>query len=258
MQRLALVLLLLAALVVVAPSFAPLDPMTTRPEAALHPPGSAHWFGTDRLGRDLFSRTLHGGQRTLLIAAASTATAVLLGVLLGTLAAIERRLVARVVTALINALLAFPGLLLALVVLTLLGGGAVSLALATGIALLAPYARLTRGAIISARSASYVEAARALGASEFHILTRHVLPTIAPTLLAYGGVTFSYSLLNNAALSFLGLSGDLGVPDWGTMLYEGRLTLRVAPWVGLAPGLAITAIVWCVNDAVDRVNARRF
>ena len=239
----------LLALVVLAPAAAPSDPMATDTSAALQPPGGSHVLGTDRLGRDVLSRLLYGGRRSVLIAGLATAIAVGAGVLLGLTG--WGRLDAPV-GALTDALLAIPNLLLALAVMTLLGAGGLALAPATGIALIAPFARVTRGAVLAVRELPYVEAARGAGAPVGWILARHVAPNIAPTLLAYAGVIFAYSVLNSAALSFLGLGGDLGVPDWGTMLYDGRVTFRSAPWVSTAPGAAITLLVLAINGVTGR------
>lgn len=244
-----LVLLAFGFLLLVAPLLAPYDPMQTDTTASLLPPGGSHPLGTDRLGRDVWSRLLVGGQRTLGLAMVATGIAVLPGLLIG-LAAASWRWVDGIILAFTNALLAFPGLLLALVVMTLLGQGALSVAIATGLALVAPFARVTRTAALSVRSMGYIEAARAVGADSLRIAFVHVLPNAAPTLLAYVGVTFSYALLNSAALNFLGLGGDLGAPDWGTMLFEGRVVFRSAPWVSLAPGLAISGVVYAVNRVV--------
>jgi peptide/nickel transport system permease protein len=239
--------------VAVAPLLAPHDPMQTDTSATLQPPGATHWMGTDRLGRDVFSRLLYGGQRTVAMAAGATAIAVIIGLVIGGIAGTAGGLIDRAIMGLIDALLAFPALLLALVVVTLMGQGALSVSVAVGIALIAQYARVTRSAVLAVRDMPYVEAARALGASRWRMATRHILRNAAPTLLAFAGVTFSYSLLNSGALSFLGLSGDLGVPDWGAMLFDGRMTFRSAPWLSLAPGLAISSVVLAVNSVSDRV-----
>jgi ABC-type dipeptide/oligopeptide/nickel transport system permease subunit len=224
--------------------------MRTNPAAQMQPPDAAHLLGTDMLGRDVLSRALYGGQHTLLIAALATAIAVLPGVLLG-LAALAAD---RPASVLINALLAFPGLLLALVVMTLLGQGALPLALATGITQIAPCARVTRAAVLGARGQGYVEAARSLGAGWVRIVTYHLLPNVLTTLLAYAAVVFAYAVLNSAALSFLGLGGQPGIPDWGAMLYEGRQAFRGAPWVAAAPGLAVTLTVILVNRAAETIG----
>jgi peptide/nickel transport system permease protein len=197
----------------------------------------------------VLSRALYGGQHTLFIAAAATLIALIPGVLLGLLSAFGWA--DRLVSVLINAVLAFPGLLLALLVITLAGQGALPLVLATGIPQIAPCARVTRAALLAVRSQGYVEAAEALGASRLRVIASHLLPNMLTTVLAYAGVIFAYAILNSAALSFLGLGGEPGIPDWGVMLYEGRQAFRTAPWIAAAPGVAITLTVILVNRAVD-------
>ncbi len=248
------VLISIIVLTLLAPAIAPNDPMKTDSAIQLQPPGRAHWLGTDLLGRDVLSRVLYGGQRTLLIAALGTLLAVAPGILIGLVAGMfGGKLDTAIVTAL-NALLAFPGLLLALVVVTVLGSGILPLAMATGFSQAAPFARITRSAVITVRGMGYVEAAQASGANRLHITRYHVLPNVQMTLIAYAGVVFSYNILNSAALSFLGLGGEPGVPDWGVMLAEGRTAFRAAPWIGFAPGVAITVTVWAVNRLADKLS----
>jgi peptide/nickel transport system permease protein len=252
-------LLLLAVMILVvtlAPTLAPYDPMLTDSGALLQPPGREHLLGTDLLGRDVLSRVLYGGQRTLLAAVLATVTAVCPGLLIGLLTGINPGWIDKIITALLNAVLAFPGLVLALVVLTLVGVGIVPLALAVGGTQIAPYARVTRSAVMAVRSMEYVLAAEALGATRRQIVSRHILPNIQPTLIAFSLVVFSYSILNGAALSFLGLGGEPGVPDWGVMLAEGRAAFRAAPWIGFAPGVAITATVLILSNLADWLAAR--
>lgn len=244
--------LLLALFVLAAPLLAPYDPMLTNVAHALQPPGGVHPLGTDALGRDVLSRVLYGGQRTLLISALAAAIALLPGIALGLLSGSLDTRGDAAIMAIVNAWLAFPGLLLALVIVTVLGAGPLPVALATGAALIPQVARVTRSAALQVRAQPFVGAARAAGAAGWWVASRHLLPNIAPTILAYAGVTFAYAVLNSAALTFLGLAGDIGVPDWGTMLYDARVTFRVAPWASLAPGLAITTMVYTINRAADR------
>lgn len=256
MRRGSLLALLLIALVLLGPLASPQDPMAMTTDESLQAPSADHWLGTDTFGRDVLSRVLHGGQRTLVIATGATLLAVIPGALLGLLAASAGRWVDDVLMALVNALLAFPGLLLALVVVTLLGMGPVQVAAAAGVSLLAGFARVTRTAVLRERSAAYVEASRALGAGPLRLAFRHVLPNALPTLLAFAGVTFAYAVLNGAALSFLGLTGGIGVPDWGTMLYDARTIFRVAPWVSIGPGLGITLLVYSINSLAGQAMRR--
>jgi ABC-type dipeptide/oligopeptide/nickel transport system permease subunit len=253
MQRPLLWLALIVAAVVIAPFFAPFDPMQTDGSIALQAPGNPHLFGTDQLGRDVLSRLLAGGRRTLFIAGFAAGITVFLGLMIGVLAGIAPQWLDSLLSILIDAVLAFPGFLLALVILTVLGAGGIQIAVATGAALIAQYARVSRSAVIAVRSSLYIEAARSAGATLPRIIRVHILPNILPTLLSYAGVMFSYSLLNSAALSFLGLGGNLGEPDWGSMLFDGRQVLRVAPWVSLAPGLSMTLIVLVVNNIADKL-----
>ncbi len=251
MRSVAILLIVLLALLV-APLLAPTDPMRTDAANQLQPPSRDHLLGTDLLGRDVLSRALFGGQHTILIAVLATAIAFIPGVLVGLLSTVDG--VDRLLAILINAVLAFPGLLLALLIMTLLGQGALPLALATGITQIAPCARITRAAVISVRSLGYVDAARSLGSSRLRLIAVHILPNILTTLLAYLSVMFAYAILNSAALSFLGLGGEPGIPDWGVMLYEGRQAFRSAPWIAAVPGAAITFTVILVNRAADQIS----
>jgi ABC-type dipeptide/oligopeptide/nickel transport system permease subunit len=235
------------ALILLSPLAAPYDPMLTEPINQLQPPDTAHLLGTDLLGRDVLSRAMFGGQRTLLIATAAAVVALVPGVLLGLTSGLGPEWLDGALQTLIGAALALPGLLLALVILTLLGTGALPLSLATGISQIAAIARVTRSAVMEVRSLLYVQAAASLGVSRTRLVLRHILPNIAPTLLAYAVIVFSFSVLNNAALSFLGLGGDPGIPDWGMMLADARTAFRSAPWIGLAPGLGITLLVMLLN-----------
>lgn len=251
------ILLIVMALVLVGPHIVLTDPMLTDSAAQLQPPNQQHLLGTDLLGRDVLSRVLHGGRLTLLIAGLSALLAIGIGVPVGGIAGMWSDRIGAVLMIMVNALLAIPSLVIALVVVTLIGRGSLPLVVALGIAQIAPVAVMTRTAILTVRSETYVDAAKSLGATSLQILWHHILPNIRPTVLAYGGVVFSYTLLNGAALSFLGVGNDLGTPDWGVMLAEGRAAFRTAPWIGIAPGVAITLLVWVVNDLTDRADTRR-
>ncbi len=208
------------------------------------------------LGRDVLSRTLYGGRQTLLAAILATLLAAALGLPLGLVARAQNPLVSGAALALVNAMLALPGLIVALVVITLLGPGVVPLIVALGLSEIAPFAFATRGAVQAVRSEGYIEAAVNLGAGEWHVLVDHVWPNVQPTVTAYAGVVFSYMLLNGAALGFLGLGSELGTPEWGVMLAEGRAVFRVAPWISLAPGIMLSLTIWAVNDLADQVVQR--
>ncbi len=255
-MRFALFILILIFLVsLAAPVIAPFDPMRTTAGPALQSPDSEHLLGTDHLGRDVLSRLFYGGRRTLSMASLATLVAVTVGLPLGLSAGALGRRINQVVTVINNSMLAIPPLVIALVVLTLLGQGMVQLALATGIAQIPAFVQVTRSATITVRFANYVEGAQAIGATRLYIAVNHIFPNIKPTLLSYTGVTFAYTIINSAALSFLGLGGDPGVPDWGVIVAEGRLAFQTAPWVAIAPGLAIVITVMAVNTVADRLAA---
>lgn len=244
-----LILLAVATLTLFAP--VRYDPMQTDVAAQLQAPSTTHWLGTDLLGRDVFSRTVQGGRQTLLTAIVATLVAALVGLPLGMVASLRARALADSAQATINTLLALPGLLIALVVLTLLGRGIGPMIVALGLAQIAPVAFSTSVAIKTLRVAGYVEASKTLGAGEVHVLVEHIWPNIQPTVFAYLAVIFSYVLLNAAALGFLGLGAELGTPEWGAMLAEGRAAFRAAPWISIGPGAMLSLTIWAVNDLAD-------
>lgn len=256
-MRLSLLSLSLVILVSLAASIlAPFDPMSTTAGEAMQSPDSQNLLGTDLLGRDVLSRVLYGGQRTLQIAALATVIAIVPGLVAGLIAGTIGSYVDRGIMVVVNSLLAIPPLVIALVTLTLLGQGSGQLAIATGVAQIAVFAQVTRSATKAVCSAEYVQASHALGATRWHIMIHHVLLNIRPALYSYAGVVFAYSILNSAALSFLGLGGDPGVPDWGTILADGRLAFQIAPWVAIAPGVMIMITVMSVNSLADHLSER--
>ncbi|MBZ0277674.1 MAG: ABC transporter permease [Anaerolineae bacterium] len=243
-------------MVLFAPILTYYDPMKTNTDQLIQPPTGEHPLGTDTLGRDNLSRLLYGGRRSLLIALLSTLIVVVPGIFLGLIAGWSGVWVDRVIVVGLDTFLAFPALLLALVCLTVMGQGILPLIVATGLAQVAGYASVIRGAVMGIRHQTFVEAARSTGASNVWIMAHHILPNIRETALSYAGVVFGYSLLNSAALSFLGLGGEPGIPDWGIMLAEGRTAFRTAPWASIAPGLAITLTIMAVNRLADDLGRR--
>jgi peptide/nickel transport system permease protein len=157
---------------------------------------------------------------------------------------------------LVDILLAFPGLLLALGVVAILGPGPVAVTIAVGVAGMPGYARVARAAVLEVRNQPYVQAAQALGASDLRLLLRHILPNALGPLLAFATVQLGWSLLNAAALSFLGLAGPPARPEWGNLLADGREHLAEAPWLSLAPGLALTLTVLAANLIGDGLRER--
>ena len=246
---------IIVGLCLIAPWIAPYDPLAEVGEG-LTPPSKAHILGLDWIGRDVFSRVIHGGARTLRIAAFATLIAMCAGIFIGAAAGSGSKVLDRVISLLIDSLLAIPGFVLALVILVLIGTGERSIMLAAAAAQIAPTARIARSAVLSIRTRDYVSAAEQLGASRLWIVWNYLLPNSAPILMAYAAVVFTYTLLNGAALAFLGLGGDPSVPDWGMMLYEGRTAFRSAPWIAFFPGVAITGVVLLAGWG-SRINSRK-
>jgi ABC-type dipeptide/oligopeptide/nickel transport system permease subunit len=245
-----LVLIVIIVLSLLAPWIAPHDPLYAG-YVALRPPSLQFIFGTDLLGRDVFSRVLHGGRWTLSVAALALILSVIPGLALGLLAGYAGGIVDQGIGVLLNALLAFPNLLVALSIIAILGNGPLQVAVAVGLAGIAPYARVARAAALSVRSRPFVEAARALGARPLRILLIYLLPNMAGTLTAFATVILSWAILSAATLNFLGFGGNPAIPEWGAMLAEGRQAIRVAPWAVIAPGVAITLTVLTVTLFAD-------
>jgi ABC-type dipeptide/oligopeptide/nickel transport system permease subunit len=246
-----IVLLLLSAAALFAPYLAPYDPLRAETGDQFRPPDRRHWLGTDQFGRDVLSRALWGARYSLSSAALSTLIAMGLGLAIGGLAGTFGGWLDWVLMRGVDILFAFPGLLLALALVTLFGTGLWQVALAVGIALAPSYSRLVRAAVLSVRTRLFVEAARALGAGPWHVIWRHYLPNTAGELVTFGTVIYAWSLLDIAALDFLGLTGSPSIPAWGRMLNEGRIFLRVAPWIALGPGLMLTLSVFAVLGLSD-------
>lgn len=247
-RRIALVILGVIVLVsALAPLLAHDDPRDTSAGAPFEGPSWAHPLGTDLLGRDVASRVLYGGRRTLVLALLMVAVTFGPGAAVGLAAGYFRGWIDVALMLLMDALLAFPSLLMALALVAVLGSGPAQIALAVGVAGIPAYARVTRAAVLEARSRLFVEAARAAGARPGWILLRHVAPSIAPTLLSFAAVTLGWAILNSAALMFLGYGGDIGAPEWGVMLSDGRYGFRSAPWAALVPGIALSVTVFAIN-----------
>lgn len=238
-----------------APLLTRQNPMHADENAQLQPPNAEHLLGTDLLGRDVLTRLLYGGQRTLFTAGLATLLAAAMGASLGIGAASGRAVSDQIISAGINIFLAFPTILIALIILTIWGVGPLQVAVAAGFSQIGAFARISRTAAFQVRSQTFVEAGYAIGATRWHVTRFYILPNIQPTLFAYTAVTFCYCLLNVTTLNFLGLGGEPGAADWGVMLAEGRAAFLQAPWIGFAPGLAITLLVGAIISMVNQVNA---
>ena len=234
-----------------APLLAPAGPLSAATEQSLSPPSLSNPLGTDLLGRDILVRLVWGGRWTLGMAVLAMAITVGLGLPTGLVAGYLGGRVDSVIMRIVDALLAFPGLLLAMAVVAILGTGMGSVAVAVGLATAPAYARVARSAAMDVRSQPYVEADRALGSGPARTLIRHILPNTAAPLIAFAATQLGWVLLNSAALNFLGLGAPPGAPEWGSMLEAGRGYLRDAPWVSGFPGLTLTLTVLAANVLGD-------
>lgn len=245
---------LILALTVLAPLLAPHDPTAVDPAGRLAPPGAGHLLGTDRLGRDLLSRILYGGRVAVVVGTVAVGIGAGVGVPLGLVAGYRAGGLDALVMSVLNGMMAFPALLLAIVVVAALGPGHVQAMIAIGVVLIPIFARLARAQTLAIRTQEYVLAAQALGAPDLRIVARHVLPNIAGPLLIQATVAFSGALLAEASLSYLGLGTQPPMPSWGGMLQEARDVLFVAWWAAVWPGVAIAAAVLGLNLLGDGVR----
>jgi peptide/nickel transport system permease protein len=221
-------------------------------------PTAKYWMGTDQFGRDIMTRLFHGAQVSLLVGAGGTAVAMVLGVLLGSAAGYYGRWLDEILMRLIDIVMAFPFIVLAIVLAWVLGPGMNNLILVIGILRTPQFARLTRGSVLAIKQKDYVEAARSIGVRSPAILWRHILPNCISTILIYASLSIATAISTEAALSFLGLGIQPPRPSWGIMLAEGQRFMFDAPWIATFPGIAISLTILGYNllgdglrDALD-------
>lgn len=245
------VTLIAAAVGQIAP---PADPIRPDFLARLEPPSSAHPFGTDQFGRDVLARVLAGAGVSLFVALATVAVALALGTVLGALAGFHGGLVDKAVSIVTDTLMAFPGLLLALAIMAVIGPGIGGLILALGLAFAPSFIRVTRALVLSLRETEFAEASRALGNGSGYTLARHILPNCVSSLTVLATTVAALALLAESALSFLGLGVQPPAPSWGGMLADGRGLMNQAPWLVVFPGLAIFVALLGINLAGDALR----
>ena len=251
----------LAALV--GPIVVPFDPADQELALRLEGPTGLHWFGLDELGRDIFARILSGARISLLVGLVVVGVSSTMGVMLGSIAGYFGGVVDETISRVMDILLAFPGLLLAIAMVAVLGPSLTNVILALSLIGWVGYARLVRGQVLRARELEFVQAARALGATTPRILARHIIPTALPAVTVQATLGMGGAILAEAALSFLGLGVQPPTPSWGTMLSYGRAHLLEAPHLTIFPGLAIAVLVLGFNflgdglrDALDPTTRR--
>ncbi|MEV0079637.1 ABC transporter permease [Nocardia neocaledoniensis] len=239
----------LVALAVAAPGvLAGSDPLAADPLAAQLPPSAQHWFGTDHLGRDVFSRVVHGARYSLLIGVTAVAIAVVAGTVLGLLAGLARGRLDELITRFLDVVSSFPDLLLALVLISFTGPGTANLIVALGIASIPRFARVVRAQTLVVQESGYVEQARTFGLTRATLVWRHVLPHAVAQVPILATIGLGTAILGAAGLSFLGMGPQPPEPEWGAMLAEGRNYLRNAWWIGVLPGVAVTVTVIAVSS----------
>lgn len=252
------VLLAMVLVAIFAPWVAPYDPLATSWAMVRKAPSAAHWFGTDEVGRDLFSRVIWGARASLSAGIIAVSIAVGIGVPVGMVAGYVGGLVDAVISRITDAMLAVPFLILAIALAAFLGPSLGNAMIAIGITATPIFVRLSRGQVLAARAEDYVEAARAVGNPPARILLRHVLPNILPPVMVQATLAVAAAIIAEASLSFLGLGQQPPAPSWGSMLNSAQRFLTQAPWMAIYPGLAIFLTVLAFNlfgdglrDALD-------
>jgi peptide/nickel transport system permease protein len=238
-----------------APLIAPANPAAIDLNHRLAPPNAAHWLGTDELGRDILSRVIYGARLSLIVAVSVVSCSSFLGIVVGGIAGYYGGVLDTMLNVFVmNAFLALPGILLAIAFVAFLGPGMINLILALAIGGWVGYARLVRGQVLAVREREFVEAARALGASDLRIFVRHILPNIVQPLIVQAAIGMAGAVLAEATLSFLGLGVPPPSASWGSMLNDARPHLFDAPHLVVFPALAVMCCVLSFNFLGDALR----
>ena len=246
-----LVLSVIVGAAVFGPHMTPYDPLAATPYGQLLPPSQAHPFGTDELGRDVLARMVYGASLTLQVGFIAVGIAVTIGILLGLPAGYFGGWVDMLVMRAVDVLLAFPAVLLALSIVSLLGASLRNAMVAIGISVIPVYVRLVRASVLSAREQPYVEAARVVGVRHIQIMFGHILPNILAPVVVVATLGVGGAIIVGAALSFLGLGAQPPQPEWGAMVTIGSQYIQIAWWMSVFPGVAISATVLAINLVGD-------
>lgn len=223
------------------------NPLLADPLQAQLPPSAEHWFGTDHLGRDVFSRVIYGARYSILIGVSAIAIAALAGSFLGLVAGLARGAVDELISRFLDVVSSFPDLLLALVLISFTGPGTANLIFALGVASVPRFARVVRAQTFVIARSGYVEQAKTFGLGRFTLIARHILPHAIAQVPILATIGLGSTIIQAAGLSFLGMGPQPPTPEWGAMLAEARNYLRVAWWIGVWPGVAITLTVIAIS-----------
>ena len=247
----AVILLLLILAAIFAPQLAPYDPLEQKVIEGLNPPSAAHWFGQDKLGRDIFSRMIYGSRISIWVGLATVSISLSIGVAVGAISGYYGGLIDELFMRIVDILMAFPGILLAIAMVAVLGPGLNHVILALCLIGWVGYARLVRGQVLFLRELDYVTAARALGAAPARIIVSHLIPNLLAPVIVEATFGMAGAILAEASLSFLGLGAQPPTPSWGAMLNDGRDYLLFAPHHTTFPGLVIMLVVLSFNFVGD-------
>lgn len=243
-----IIIVLLAVLSLISAfGLLPFDPLAQDPPSRLQPPSAVHWFGTDQFGRDVFSRVAAGVANSALISVVAVAFATVVGTVCGLIAGFYRGFSDGAITAVTNVLFAFPPLLLALSLASVFDRNWFTIAVAIAIVYVPIFIRVTRGPVLSLREVEYVKAAKSTGQSRMATMFRHVLPNITSIIIVQVTLSLSWAVLTEASLSFLGLGTPPPAPSLGSMIFEARTLVTIAPWTMIAPGVVVVLLVVGLN-----------
>ncbi len=251
-----LLLVFIGGMALLALFWTPYDPAAIKLVARLKPPSAQFWLGTDEFGRDVVSRLMTGAVQSMTVAILTVAFAVTVGTITGLIAGYTRGLADRILMVFSDALLAFPGTLLALGLMVISGPNKYGIILALGIAYAPSVLRIVRASVLSAREREYVEASRVIGNSELTTMFRHILPNCLAPIVVLATSMFGWVVLAESGLSFLGLGVPPPAPTWGNMLSAARTYIEKAPWLGLAPGICISLTLLGINLLGDALRDR--
>ena len=241
------VLLLIVLMALTAPYISPYDPNEIHPEDRYHPPSFKYWFGTDDFGRDILSRCIYGSRISLWVGIVSVSIAMVTGIIIGLISGYAGGIVDEIIMRVMDAMMSFPTIFLALLILAVMGIGITSLMVAIGFVYMPRFARLQRAAVLSVKEQTYIEAARACGDPDYRILFREIFPNALAPMVVQATMSFGVAILYEAFFSFIGLGIPPPTPAWGAMLRRAQAYLVNSPWMSIFPGIAIMISVLSIN-----------